>query len=509
MQSSGTSQKFILPPMGSAVLAGLLVTQIVSTIAVYVSNQQLHRKITAIHESGYLAVPGLNIIPQLTTFSAAFWGGLFFTLTAGAALSLLACLAAWIYKGRSRAVIGLFLLIWLAFIYMVNANGIALFPSLLFLMAPPVGFYLRLKGFFHHEANQSRLLQKLNHSHLLQILTAAPLVLLAIFWFTRMDARLFENIRDHLLLTNPVGTKINDFYYRYTLYPAEVFKPISHKTLRTCKLTGIEDPAFRKHLSAQLRRHDYLAIDDVAAADLIVEKKNGQLTLSDDRRLVVTAEPDLFLRQPQPVLTEFSQLNDRFEFFRTFTFYGILIGFPILLYLVFFGLLRLVFGLFLAPKHGALIAASFCLVAGVAAWIPIYQAGRVEITAETIQPGLKDASRHKRIAALRFIEENAVKIESVSIFDDIKTSPHIPERYWLARALASGRDKDSYGVLLFLLSDPHPNVVCQALYALGQRGNRSVIPEVIQTIKTSKSWYIQRYGYNTIRKLGWHQPAST
>ena len=191
MRSSGFSQKFILPGVGSAVLAGLLVTQILSTVAVYVSNLQLHRKITAIHESGYLAVPGLNLLPQLTSLSAAFWGGLFFTLTAGAALSLLACVAAWIYKGHNRVVFVLLLLIWIGLLYIVNASGITLFPSLFFLLIPPVVFYLSLKGFQPDRTNLSRLMQ---------ILPAVPIVLLAIFWFTRMDARLFENIRDHLLL---------------------------------------------------------------------------------------------------------------------------------------------------------------------------------------------------------------------------------------------------------------------------------------------------------------------
>ena len=340
MHSSGTSQKFVLTSMGSAVLAGLLAAQILSTAAVYVSNLQLDRKVTAIHESGYLAVPGLNITPQLTSFSAAFWGGLFFTLTAGAALSLLSCMAAWIYKGHSRVVLGLLLLIWVGLIYMVNASGISLFASLYFVLIPPVVFAVCMTGLRR---------DKSKHSQLLQILPAAPLILLAIFWFTRMDARLFENIRDHLLLTNPVGEKINDFYYRYTLYPAEVFKPISNQTLRTCNLAGIEDPAFRKQLSAQLRRHDYLAIDETAVADLIVESNNGQLALSGESRLVLTAAPDLFLSQPQPLLTEFSELTDRFKFFRIFTFYGILIGFPILLYLIFFGLLRLIVGLVLPP----------------------------------------------------------------------------------------------------------------------------------------------------------------
>ncbi len=500
MQSSGSPQQFIKPGAGSAVLVGLLVTQFLSAANVYLCNLQLHRKIVAIHDAGYLAVPGLNAIPELTSFAAAFWGGLFFTLSAGAALSLLACIAAWIYVRRNRIILSLLLLIWLGLLYLVNADGLTLFASLFFLLVPPVVFTVGRIAFRREKQSKNRLLQ---------LIPAAPIFLLAIFWLTRMDARLFENIRDHLLLTNPVGTVINDFYYRYTLYPAEVFKPISHKTLRTCSLKGIDEPAFHQKLSAVLRNHDYLTIDDESSADLIVEKKNGQLAMLNGRRLVLTADRGLFSAQPGPMLAEYSRRIDRFNFFRVFTFYGILIGFPVLLYLGFYGLLRQILSMFLTPAKASLIAAACCLVAGLAAWIPIYQADRVEITAENLKEAIDTGSRQQRIAALRFAEEKAVEIRRIPAYKKIVKSPHIQERYWLARALAASRDKDSFQDLLLLLDDPHPNVACQALYALGQRGDRTVIPAVIQTIKTSDSWYVQRYGYNTIRKLGWQQPAST
>jgi len=48
-----------------------------------------------------------------------------------------------------------------------------------------------------------------------------PVVLLAALWTTQMDKYLFLDIRDHLLLSNSIGRKVNNFYYNYTLYPAE------------------------------------------------------------------------------------------------------------------------------------------------------------------------------------------------------------------------------------------------------------------------------------------------
>ena len=500
MRSAGLTQKIIQSGMGGAVLTGLLITQALSTASVYFSNLQLHHKITALQAAGYLTVPGPNTLPPLTSIPAAFWGGLFFTLTAGAVLSLIVYAGSWIYRTRSRVVLVLLLLIWFGLLYLVNADGWTLFGSLFFLLVPPVVFYTGGRGSRQDESI---------HIGLVQILSMAPILLLAIFWFTRMDARLFENIRDHLLLTNPVGTAVNDFYYRYTLYPAEVFKPISHKTLRTAYLKGAEAPDFHKRLSALLRSHDYLVIDEENAADLIVEKKDGELVLLHGRRRVMTAQPGLFSSDPQTVLVEFSRRIDRSKFFRVFTFYGILIGFPILLYLCFLGLLRVIFGFFLSPTKATLIAAACCLAAGMAAWIPIYQAGRVEITADNLPAAIRADSWRRRVAALRYIEERALPILRFPAYKGMLKSPHVQERYWLARAMAAGRDRDSFQALLSLLKDPHPNVVCQALYALGRRRDNIAISSVIQTIKTSDSWYVQRYGYNPLRNLGWQQPAST
>jgi HEAT repeat protein len=63
-------------------------------------------------------------------------------------------------------------------------------------------------------------------------------------------------------------------------------------------------------------------------------------------------------------------------------------------------------------------------------------------------------------------------------------------------------------MLLALADDPSPIVVCQALWALGERKNRAAVPEIISRINTSSHWYIQMYGYRALRTLGWVQPRS-
>jgi HEAT repeat protein len=81
----------------------------------------------------------------------------------------------------------------------------------------------------------------------------------------------------------------------------------------------------------------------------------------------------------------------------------------------------------------------------------------------------------------------------------------VPERYWLARALGVSRHPETYPNLLAFLDDAHPNVVSMAFYALGQRGDRRAIKEILRRIETSDHWYNQWYAYRALRQLGWKQ----
>jgi HEAT repeat protein len=59
-----------------------------------------------------------------------------------------------------------------------------------------------------------------------------------------------------------------------------------------------------------------------------------------------------------------------------------------------------------------------------------------------------------------------------------------------------------------LTEDDHPNVRCQAYYALGRRGDRRAVPVIIAQLKASRHWYVQWYGYRSLKTLGWRQTPS-
>ena len=91
---------------------------------------------------------------------------------------------------------------------------------------------------------------------------------------------------------------------------------------------------------------------------------------------------------------------------------------------------------------------------------------------------------------------------------DLATNPRIPVRYWLARSLARSSGSRTYAVLMKLMDDPQPIVVCQALYSLGRRKEAQSIRNVLNKINQSDHWYVQWYGYNALKALGWRQKSS-
>ena len=93
---------------------------------------------------------------------------------------------------------------------------------------------------------------------------------------------------------------------------------------------------------------------------------------------------------------------------------------------------------------------------------------------------------HSRIAALKYILRNKIDIAGFPAYPSMLNSRHIPERYWLAKALGVSRTPETRKALYRLLDDPHFNVVCMAIDSLGRRGNRADIPRILGKMETSR-----------------------
>ena len=211
-----------------------------------------------------------------------------------------------------------------------------------------------------------------------------------------------------------------------------------------------------------------------------------------------------FLSSPSTVLKEFSLRSDRYAFFRQFTFFSLLIGFPITLYILLYTLLRLVLGSFLDWRTSSVTASVLCFLAGTSLLVIVHlNGGAIEV--KDLVEALQSESWRKRITALKAIEQKRLEIADFQAYQRLLISPHVPERYWLVRTLGASRRSETYKDLMAFMDDPHPNVVRMAFYALGQMDETRSINEILGRIETSTDWYNQWYAYKALKTLGWNQ----
>jgi len=483
-------------------MVGLLATQILSTIQVYLSDRDLHGKLLLLKNSGYLIVPNERVMPALKELAPAFFGGVFFTLSVGAGLSLLTLIHFWIWdRIFSRKAWGLVFvfLVWAGFLFASNFRGFSAMVTSYFLVVPLVvwGVALRWKP------------QRVRHwTHM--ILSWIPIPILALAWLSQLDRDMFVELRDSLFLSNAVGQRINAFYYKYTLYPAEAFKALDQKMLKTCHLEALSDGSALPMVESALLRFDYLSVEKSASAsvDLQIASEGNWLVLQNGEKPVMRMAAKDLTANPKSSLSAFSAKIDRFAFFRHFTFYALLLGFPIALYVIFRGLLVILSGIFLNRTASSAASSAICLLVGIAMLFPLwtYRGERVDV--KNLGKALGSEHPNERIAALRLVEQRKLEIGSFDAYKEMLSSRHVAERYWLARALGASRRSETFKDLLLLLDDSHRNVVSMAFYGLGKRGDKRAIRVIMKEMESSDDWYTQWYAYNALRSLGWTQRKS-
>jgi len=488
----------------AVIFIGLLSAQIVATAHVYLSNLDLLQATEAVMRAGYLAVPNDWVAQRLPSLVTAMAGGLFFTLSIGAGLTLAALIAVWIWdrvcQRRLKATV-ILLFIWLCGLVVVNDNGWNLVASTYCLVVPLVTAVAAIQLLPPRTT-------LLSPSGVLWPVSAA--IALALLWGLVMDRHMFVNIRDHLLLSNRVGQSITEAYYAYTLFPAEAFKSLDQKQIRTCVLDGSISRSERAQLERTFRTRDYLPLPDGNPADLFVarDKQATELVLGDRHRAVLHVPEKELLSVPGGALADYSQKMDRNRMFRWLTLTFLLLGFPLVLFTIGFCFVGSLPNLFLTVNLSNIIAAVICVLVGGVLLVPVYQGYSATIGTEDPALALASDSLNTRIAALRRACDDRKDVSAAAGRHGIAESGNIAERYWLARSLAYAKNPAAQAMLLKLADDPEAIVSCQALWAMGQRKDREAIPAIIARIKASSHWYVQMYGYRALRTLGWVQPRS-
>lgn len=486
---------------GLPILLGLLCAQLIATAFVWQSNLCLYQQAQALAGAGWFVVPTPTVAESFKQIRHAVFGGVFFTLSIGAGLTLLTWVVLHLgqlnFKNRRFFTFAV-LSGWLGLAAAVNSSGTNLFATLFAVMVPAAtafGWWL-----YRSMSGDSR------PGGRFQALPVIVLLALTAIWSTQLKGDLFLNIRDYVLLSNPLGRSVNDFYYRNTLYAAESFKSFQQKMIRCVRLDGLPEDAYRRSLIRALIARDILPVDQSAPADLMVTATGtGHWRFQSSRGDGITVQPQAFFKNPGEILKTFSHRTDPFAPLRKVVFLGLLIGFPCLLYTAVYSAMRLAAGLVLAPDQATLCACLLCLFLGIGLFVPMLGSRTATVPKDELNSVLQNAPWPRRVAALHQIEKQKLEIAAFPDYRGLLDSPLVVERYWLARTLGFSSAPETYRDLLVLARDNHPNVVCQAFDALGRRRNRSAVEIIKKAILRSDHWYAQTYGYKAMRRLGWRQ----
>jgi hypothetical protein len=375
----------------TAILTGLALAQTIATIQVYLSNRSLYHALTAIHGPKYLTGPNQQVMGPLQELTTALCGGLFFTLSVGAGICLLSFSAAWLWDRaclRKAVFLGLMLILWAGLAAGVNWKGFSPFTTLYFAAIPPVVFSNALKWMPHGNRKQPW------RNGLLHII---PIMVLGLLWVPQMKGDLFINIRDHLLLSNPLGERVVNFYYQYTLYPAEVIKPLDRKLLKTCTLEAIPEGPYKTELRKSLSIHDWIETENLEEVDLALTCSGSELLLKHGSGTVLKIPKKDFPAHPAAHLKRFSSAADRHGFFRQFTFYSLLMGFPLTLYIFLYSLVFLILGRWIKPGTASMASAGLCFSAGLLMLMPLWQTNSQEIVNKKLNPApmLRNGQKEK------------------------------------------------------------------------------------------------------------------
>jgi hypothetical protein len=253
--------------------------------------------------------------------------------------------------------------------------------------------------------------------------------------------------------------------------------------LKTCRVEKTKKVASTRAIEKILIRHDYIPIASNIAADLEVIQKDNDF---------------IFKRRG-------AKKSDAHPIFRRITFLSLLIGLPIAVYVIGHGLISILLSLLLNIKTSSVIASGISFGLCLILFLSFHLNRSFEDSIKSLPDALNSDRWQKRVAALKIIDKKGLEISSFQAYPKLLASTYIPERYWFIRTLANSRSVATYRDLLNFLNDPHPNVLTMTFYALGQRGNRQAIGEIIEKIETSNNWYSQWYGYRALRSLGWRQ----
>ena len=512
-------------------LCGLAACEFVSMIHVYLSNQEILCNMKKLSEISYLIVPNKHIFPLLDSIKTCIYGGLFFTLTLGIGISLLSLfLLLTLNKintkdnyeftllkkikilnsnnftvSKKKCYIVFLIIFWVSLILITNINGFNF--SSFYLLFIPLSIIISFK-IFNKNKNKIIFFDRIN---------IIPIGFIFFVILIIIPDISFINIRDYILLSNKHLEKISDFYYKYTLFPSEAFKPMELKLINTYSINDDYSKSqnydtIKKRLIKRLERLDYFLIQDI--------KNNLNITIDDNNiifhfhdKIILKTDYKEFFKDSQKILKKVSNITDRHFFLRYLTFLSLIFGLPLFTYLIiyiflffcseliFLKLLKIKFSI----KYQFIVISSLMVILSLLIISIFPDNDEKNITKDKINSDLKSKNLIKRVNALKNILKNKYDISNFIEYENLLNTDNTAEKYWLVRSFGISSNYKTYEKIFNFINDKSIIVRCQSLHALSKRGLRSSINKIIPIIQESKEWYVQLYAYKALKRLGWNQ----
>jgi hypothetical protein len=482
------------------ILFGLFASWAVASFFVHQSNLALHENLMILDSAGYMVVPTRDIWPNLLNWGPAVWGAVFYATTSGVLTSVLGVAAAHIYRrlGWSRRLYILILVTFWAFgLLLLNFKGFSPLAATLWSVGPLVFLLAVITDRSNEKTGKTTLLTFI-----------LPLLIIGVLWggaaVNAGATRTFLDVRDYVFWSNPIGKGLVNFYYKYTLYPAEAFKSLRQKTLKRVRIIQDADAPTALRLEVAFLDQDYLPLPEGQSVDVTAVLKDEVIHFNAPNVVQKTDLVD-FLADPEFYLDELSDRLDRNLPMRRFTLISLLIGLPAGLYLFLFCLFRGVFRFITTERRAAVGAGLCCLALGMILLTPI-MIGRMAVT-DNVRTMFASDSWWSRTAGLRTAVEQKKDIAGFD-YERFINSPHVAERYWVAVALGESSDARTIPDLQRMLYDPDINVACMALRSMGLRRPADALGQVRRSLEATDHWYVQWYAYRALRALGWRQTVS-
>jgi hypothetical protein len=472
-------------------LFGMALTQIISTIHLYCFFLNFKNSFELVKNSGYLLIPNSIVLNQLTSFKYVMCGGFFITITLGAFLTLITVFFVKLSDqlNRKRAYLPV-LIMQITTLILVNINGTNPIVSIYFIVIPSMVYLLTI-----------RLIPKNRKVSVAKILWhLIPVIILVALFSTQYNRSMFHNIRDSVLLTNPIGRSINTFYYNYTLLPASLIKPIHKKILKTYKIEA-DDSILKRKIKHLLVKYDFLEMNFQNDTDLTIKEKNYIIELYKGNNHVLKERANNFFINPGKTIRKFSRLTDKNYYFRSILLLSLLIGLPLAIYIIISSMIDILISLALRKESyaGSLV----CFLAGFTLFILVYNMN-IKVKETNLKDMLISNSWKERACALKYISYNNIEIDQ---FKNIKnlSKDVTPVKYWFTIALGKSRTNRTASYILEMLDDNDLIIRCKAVEALGLLRKNRFIKVLKKKIHSSKHWYVQLNAYKALRRTGWNQ----